>query len=298
MTNACWWRGAAGVLVLGLGACAPAGTGETSSVEASSSGGEQTTTAVDPMTTSGGIFTLTSVTEGDPTSEGTATTTTGDETTTVAPGSTSTGEVDPCPGLIAGLAPALTAAARCELALRIDGAGAILGWASTCVDQPAMTYDDKSAFEATQCCSENSALLSPDGQSPWVYHRVPMDPELGGVAVISNHIGAVVYDATIGVAGSGTISVPPDWQDPSALGDGAGCSGSFDLGAQTYDLILGGPLGDPDVDLLTTAIEATALPTAIEQAATVDGVLALGYEAEYMKPGTTFVVLIELLSSR
>ena len=67
---------------------------------------------------------------------------------------------------------------------------------------------------------------------------------------------------------------------------------------QTYDLTLGGPPGDPDVDLLTTAIEATALPAAIEQAATVDGVLALGYEAEYMKPGTTFVVLIELLSSR
>lgn len=294
--NACRRRGAAGVLVLGLGACAPAGTGETSGADASSSGGgEQTSGVVDPMTTSGGIFTLTSVTEGDPTSDGTATTM-GDETTTATPGSTSTGEVDPCPGLIAGLVPALTAAARCELALRIDGAGTILGWASTCVDRPAMVYDDKSAFEATQCCSENSALLSPDGQSPWVYHRVPMAPELGGVAVISNHIGAVVYDATIGVEGPGTISVPPDWQDPSALGDGAGCSGSFELGAATYDLIAGAPLGGADVDLLTAAIEATALPAAIDQAATVDGVLALAYEAEYQKPGTTFVVLVELSS--
>lgn len=270
-------------------ACTPPNTGGTTGDASSSGGGEPSTSGVDPLTTSGGVFTLTSVTEGDPTSEGTTT-----ATATTGPDETSTGEPDPCPALVDGLVAALAGGPHCELLLRIDGAGGILGWYAACGDVPAMPFDDKSAYQATQCCMDDGMLVSPDGESPFIYLQVPTPPLLGGVAIITNHIGEVVYDATIGVDEAGTISIPEELQAPSALGDGAGCSAGFELAATGYDLIAGGPLAGADVDLLTASIVATAVPAAIDQFGTIDRTLAIAYEAQFQKPGTTYLVLFEL----
>ena len=307
MTNACWSRGAAWMGLLGLAACTLAGTGEPT--ETGSSGATSTSGTDDSVTATGGVFTLTSVTEGDESSAGTmgttdATTTTATATTdaettgTTAEGSsTSTGEPDVCPGLIADLTTALTAGARCELLLRVDDKGAPLGWHSVCGAVPGVeVYSSKDAIGATSCCMD-AKLIGADA-SPFIFHQQPIPPKAGGVAIVSNHLGAVVFDGTIGVGALGTISIPAAWQSPESLGVGAGCGGEFTLTAITFDLSLGGPMDPPPLNpdalkLVSEGVAATALPAALGQVV-IDRTVVLGYEAEYEAPGSTFVVLLEL----
>ena len=260
-----------------------------------------------PVST-GGVFTLTSATEGDPSSAGTLTTTTsmttsGTETSTGTSatgttGGSSTGAVDVCPGLIADLSAALQADARCELLLRLDDSGALLGWHSACGPLPAMdTFDSKAALLATQCCAESGKLIGP-GTSPFIYHQLPMPPQAGGVGIISNHLGAVLYDATIGIDAAGTIQTPNAWQGPEALGVGADCGAPFVFDATTYDLTLDGlmdppPLSPLAMNLLHEAIAATALPKALGPVI-VERTIALGYQEQFETKVQSYVVLFEL----
>lgn len=284
-----------------LAACLPNGQyepGDTST--GSSSGGTD-----EPLST-GGVFTLTSATEGDASSHGTGTTdTSGTETAsdtetatgTTTEGSSSTGAVDPCPDLVAQLTTVLAAEERCELLLRFDDGGALLGWHSECGPTPMLdTFNSKSALEATQCCKDGK-LIGP-GTSPFIYHQLPFAPVSGGVAVISNHLGAVLYDATIGVDAAGTILVPGEWQSPASLGVGAGCDAAFSLDATSHDLSVEGPLDPPPLapavlELLADSVAATALPTALGQVV-IDRALALGYQAKFETPGSSYVLLLEI----
>jgi len=307
VTNACWGRRAAWILLLGL-ACTRAGTSETA--ESSGGSGPGTSGTDESVTATGGVFTVTSATEGDESSAGTtgATTgtTTGTETTTTTTtmmettaegSSTSTGEPDLCPGLVAELTAALTAGARCQLLLQVDDMGALLGWHSVCgAIPPGDKYTSKSAIGATSCCKEGKLIGT--GESPFIYHQQPVAPETGGVAIVSNHLGAVVLDAAIGLDAAGTISTPATWQDPGALGAAADCGGTFTLTAATYDLSQGGPLDPPPLDpalleSITAAIATSALPAALEQVVVVRTII-LGYEAKFMAPGSTVVLLLEL----
>ncbi len=299
--------------LLGLAACTLAGTGEPT--ETGSSGTSSTSGTDDSVTATGGVFTLTSVTEGDESSAGTmgttdATTTTGTATatatgttdaettgTTAEVSSTSTGEPDVCPGLIADLTTALTAGARCELLLHVDDKGALLGWHSVCGAVPGVEmYSSKDAIGATSCCMD-AKLIGADA-SPFIFHQQPIPPKAGGVAIVSNHLGAVVFDGTIGVGALGTISIPAAWQSPESLGVGAGCGGEFTLTAITFDLTQGGPMEPPPLNadalkLVSEGVAATALPAALGQVV-IDRTVVLGYEAKYEAPGSTFVVLFEL----
>lgn len=276
------------------------GSGETGASTGSTAG------TSGPVST-GGVFTLTSATEGDPSSAGTtgtSTTTQGVETSTGASSTTgttegsSTGAVDACPGLVAALTAALQADARCELLLRLDGAGVVLGWHSECGPKPEMdAFDSKGALVATQCCADSGKLIGP-GTSPFIYHQLPMPPSLGGVGIISNHIGAVLYDATIGLDAAGTIQTPAEWQSAEALGVGAGCDAPYMLDATSYDLTLDGPIDPPPLsplamNVLHGAIGATALPKALAQVS-VDRVVVVGYQAQFEAEGESFVVLFEI----
>lgn len=259
-----------------------------------------------PVST-GGVFTLTSATEGDPSSAGTTTTistsTSGMETSTGTSstgttGGSSTGAVEVCPSLIADLSAALQADARCELLLRLDESGALLGWHSACGPLPAMDiFDSKAALLATQCCADSGKLIG-TGTSPFIYHQLPMPPQAGGVGIISNHLGAVLYDATIGLDAAGTILTPDAWQAPEALGVGADCGAPFVFDATTYDLTLDGlmdppPLSPLAMNLLHGAIAATALPKALGPVI-VERTIALGYQEQFETKAQSYVVLFEL----
>jgi hypothetical protein len=286
-------------------ACTPGGKGE----PGESSGSSGSSGATGEQVSTGGVFTLTSATEGEASSAGTMGTTMPDMetstgasstgmTATTEEGSGSTGAVDPCPGLVAELAAGLQADARCELLLRFDGEGALLGWHNACGPVPAMDmFDSKGAFEATKCCTDGGKLIGP-GTSPFIYHQLPLDPSLGGVGIVSNHIGALLYDATIGVDAAGTISMPDTWQSPEALGVGAGCAAPFALMATTYDLVLDGPMDPPPLPPLVMkglgdAIAATALPGALGQVV-IDRAVVVGYQEQFETPGASYVLLFEI----
>ena len=293
--------------LLGLAGCTLAGTGEPET--SSSSSGTSTSGSEEPETATGGVFTVTSIGEdetiGTPSTTVAEQTTAAEETTTVAEtadtstgeSSTSTGEPDLCPGLIADLTSALTAGERCDLLLRVDEKGALLGWYSACGVVPAVdTYSSKTAIEATQCCADGK-LIGP-GTSPFIFHQLPVGPVPGGVAIISNHLGTVLYEATIGVDAAGTISTPIEWQSPGALGAAADCGGEFVLPMTTYDLMLDAVLDPPPLNmtarkLLANSTAATALPAVLKQVV-IDRALVLGYQAKFKGPGASFLLLFEL----
>ncbi len=300
MTNACWGRRAAWIWLLGLAGCTLAGTGEP---ESSSSSGTSGSEEPEPEPQTGGVFTVTGI-GGDEQSSaetmGATGTTVVEETTTVAEtseSSTSTGELDPCPGLIAELTTVLTAGERCDLLVRVDEKGALQGWHSTCGPVPAVdTYNSKTAIEATSCCADGK-LIGP-GTSPFIFHQLPVGPVPGGVAIISNHLGTVLYEATIGVDAAGTTSTPIEWQSPEALGVAAGCGGEFALAMTTYDLMLDAVMDPPPLNmtarkLLASSIAATALPAALAQVV-LDRALVLGYQTKFKGPGASFLLLFEL----
>jgi len=291
------------MLVGTLEACTPGGKGD-SDETVGSTGSTGSTGGTGEQVSTGGVFTLTSATEGEASSAGTmgeqsqgvetstgATSSTG---TTDEGSSSSTGPVDLCPGLVAELTAALEADARCELLLRFDGVGALLGWHSACGPVPAMDmFDSKSAFEATKCCADG--MLIGAETSPFIYYQLSVKPALGGLGIVSNHIGAVLYDATIGVDAAGTILLPDMWQSPEALGVGAGCDAEFTLMATSYDLTTdtAEPLGLMVTTMLGDSIAATALPTALGQAV-IDRAIAVGYQEQFQTGGSSFVLLLEI----
>lgn len=281
-----------GLLLAALSACVTPQGGTTSDAGSSSSGGAEPTTDDPPDSdASGPIQTVTSDTDPDPTGSSTAT------SDATSGGSSSSGDDDTttgdaCPGIVAALAQSLSADARCQLLLALDADAGLVGWHAVCgAVPPGDAYDEKSALGATACCAEGS-FLNPS--SPFVVYFPPADPIEGGVAIVSNHLGAVVFDATIGTANAGTISVPGKWSPVDQLGVGAGCSpDGVDLtGLQSFHAGDGEtPVGF--ADKVSAAIDASALPAALAGAATIDRAVLLGYEAQDKAP-SSYVLLLEL----
>ncbi|MEP7028927.1 MAG: hypothetical protein ABI960_10060, partial [Candidatus Eisenbacteria bacterium] len=214
-----------GYVMAALCACMPVQSEPTTTGDSDdSSTGGAATTSEDPTNVheTDPIQTVTSETDADPTTSSTGTS--ADDTTTT--GAPDTGDV--CPGLVNSVADMITGP-RCELVLRFDTDSALQGWHVACgeVSQSA-TYDEKSALAATSCCGDGTFLNVPNGMgeifSPFVVYLAPMDPTDGGVAVISNHLGAVVFDTSIGIDGPGTISVPKPLSPADGLVDPGDCS--------------------------------------------------------------------------
>lgn len=262
-----------GFVMAALCACMqPQGGTTTSGDSDSSSSGGAGTTVEDPTNVheTEPIQTVTSETDADPTTSSTGTsegTSTGDPDTG-----------DACPGLVGGIADMLTGP-RCELVLRFAGDSALQGWHIACGEVPgADTYDEKSALEATKCCGDGVFLNDPI-VSPFVVFLPPMDPAEGGVAVVSNHLGTVVVDASIGIDAPGTISVPKPLGPADALADPDDCSIADFTFADPGVYRAGDGNNPPDLETtLAAAIEATILPAALAQAgATVDRGVLVGY---------------------
>ena len=267
-------------LTMALTGCTPAAPVDTSGGEGtSSSGGAPTTSTTEdpPAVSTGGIQTVTSATGSTGTDESTG--------------------VDACTAAVASLTQTLTAQPRCSLLLHFASDGAVLGWHATCGEAPTEAmYDAQSGLQATSCCVEGGSLLNPDSGSPFIYHAPVMATVPGGLGVVSNHVGAVLFDATIGAEGPGTISRPARWDSPESLGVGIGCPAEAYTfpNPRTYHARTGGPLADAAVDQLAAAIGATALPDALAAGVTVDLVAIVGYEAMYQSTATTHVAVLEL----
>lgn len=277
-----------GIFLAALCACVTPQGGTTSDAGSSSSGGAEPTTDEPPDSdASGPIQTVTSDTDPDPT--GSATATSDESSSSGGSGDTTTG--DACPGIVDALAQALSAGPRCQLLLELDADAALLGWHAVCGDVPQSdVYDEKSALTATACCADGGFLSN---MSPFVVYLPPADPVEGGVAIVSNHLGAVVFDATIGIAMAGTISVPDMWSPVDKLGVGAGCSAQ-DVDLTGLESFHAG--GETPVDFeasVAAAINATALPAALAGAATIDRAVLLGYE-DHDKAPSSYLLLLEL----
>ena len=276
---------------LGLAALCACGTPQVSSTsgdESSSGSGGAQTTVEDPtqVPDTDPIQTVTSETDADPTGSST-----GD------PSGSSTGDPstgDACPGLIDAVAQKLTGP-RCELLLVFDSEAALVGWHSACGEVPAPDiYDEKSALEATACCGDGGFLNDPI-TSPFVVFLPPQDPQSGGVAIVSNHLGAVVFEGSIGIDQAGTISVPDPLGPATGLADVGDCStDSFSFPALASYHAGPGELA-PDLEgKLAAAVAASLLPAALGQAgATVDRGVLLGYE-DQAGAASSYVVLLEL----
>ncbi|MBK7827786.1 hypothetical protein [Nannocystis sp.] len=278
-----------GLFLAALCACVTPQGGTTSDAGSSSGGGSEPTTDEPPDSdASGPIQTVTSDTDPDPT--GSSTATSDASSSSSGHGDTTTG--DACTGIVDALALALSADARCQLLLALDADAGLVGWHAVCgAVPPADVYDAKSALTATACCADGMFLQD---VSPFVVYFAPADPAEGGVAIVSNHLGAVVFDATIGIANPGTISVPDTWSPVDMLGVGAGCSDQgVDLtGLQSFHA------GDGEIPVgfeakVGEAIDATALPAALAGAATIDRAVLLGYE-DHDKAPSSYLLLLEL----
>lgn len=275
-----------GFVIAALCACGQPGSETTTAGATDSSSGGASTTSEDPTNVreTDPIQTVTSETDADPTTSSTS-----------ADTSTATDTADICPGIVSGVADMLTGP-RCELVLRFDSASALQDWHVACGEAPANDlYDAKSALEATSCCINGVYLNSDPIVSPFVVYVMPMDPMNGGVAVVSNHLGAVVFDATLGIDAPGTISVPKPLSPGDALADPGDCSAaSFSFAELTAHHAGDGNNADDIEATLTAAIEATVLPAALAQAgATVDRSVLVGYEDQGM-PATTYILVLEL----
>ncbi len=282
--------------MMGLAACTVSGAGEPTASEGSSgpsageptasegssgpSTGEQVSTTGEVATDSSGVVTASSA--GTMASDSTWDTS-GEET-----------EVATCAERIAGVTAQLMKGPRCSLLVHIAPDGA-LEWHAACAPVPAEpVYNGESVREETVCCKDG-ALIGPDA-SPFIVHQLPAPPTAGGLAIFSNHTGARVFEATIGVE-QPSISHPLAWQVSSLIGLGEGCGAPFTLDAASYDLVVDPsdppPLGAAVLQQLSDTIATTVLPTALESVV-VDRAFAIGYVEESGAAEPAFLVLFEL----
>ena len=283
-------RVAVGFVFAALCACVTPQGGTTGGSSSSSSSGAESTSE-DPPPDTDPIQTVTSETDTNPTSSSTTDLTS--SSTTASTGDSSTGEA--CPGIIDALAQKLSGP-RCSLLLAFDSEAAIVGWHSVCGEVPASdVYDEKSALEAASCCADGGFLNVDVIESPFVVYLPPLAPTDGGVAIVSNHLGAVVFEGSIGADAPGTISIPDPLSPASALADTGGCAGagfSF-MDLVSYHAGLGTIPADLEASLADT-IKGTLLPAAMAQAGVVvDRSVLLGYE-DHDGAASSYIVLLEL----
>ena len=78
-----------------------------------------------------------------------------------------------------------------------------LEWAHTCAAYAEEPLDEAAARELSECCREDSMLLTPaEDDRNFVFYRAPEAAE-GGVAVISSQLGQLTFEGSIVMDGTG-----------------------------------------------------------------------------------------------
>ncbi len=268
-----WSRRGCGGVVAALMACTPlpgpadttteTGTGTTSTSESSSTSGAT------------GFQTVTSLPQ-----------------TSSSEGSSSSSSTGPggCEDAVAALAAKLAAGEPCDVLVHLGAADDLLGYSVACgALGPGWTMG-KEVPAATSCCMDGATIYAPDGDLGPYYVLHAATPGPDGVAIASNHRGAVEFDALTGLDAPGPIATPT-WSDAAELAPGLGCGSPLDLsGAASHDLKAEGmPIAD--LSGVQAAIEDSALPTALSGAADLVRAVALRYAPQEGSDMHTFVLL-------
>lgn len=260
-----------------LGCTTPPGNPGTSSTGEGTTGASDT--AETGITSGGpGIQTVTSLPQ----------TSTGEMST----GSSTTEEPVDCAGAVGGLGAMLAAGEPCDVLVHLDEADVVLEYHIACGTVGPGWTSGKEMLAATMCCVEAASVYAPDSDMGpyYVPHFVdPMGPD--GVAIVSNHRGAVVLDARTATDMPGPIAVPAPWSDATDLVAGQGCGGAFDLGgAASHDLDQdGAAIGD--LSGVAAAIAGTALAPALEASATPVRTVVVRYAPQDKGAPHTFVLI-------
>ena len=168
-----------------------------------------------------------------------------------------------------------------------------LEWAHTCAAYAEEPLDEAAARELSECCREDSMLLTPaEDDRNFVFYRAPEAAE-GGVAVISSQLGQLTFEGSIVMDGTGKLVFPATWQPADQLG--TGCAAEMPM-ADGYDLAMDGAEIDPkELDELLKKFADTALTQAIEKNGMVHRVLVLAYPRvlPFEPAMSEYVVIIE-----
>lgn len=210
-----------------------------------------------------------------------------------------------CDAQIAALAPFVThPAGGCSVVLRLHHETLeLLGYQSTCAPYGDTRLDESQARDLTQCCASAGTPLDPpdpanddDDDQPWVFHATPDTPEeLGAVAVVSTHIAALVFEATIARDGVGGIVHPDPWYEPSALGAGCGMV-PMPEALRSHDLVEGGAIAEDRLSAVWGVVGSTAVPFAMAVVGEPRRAAVLRYprRVDAFDPSTAeYVVVIE-----
>lgn len=153
----------------------------------------------------------------------------------------------------------------------------ILGFQPTCTELPEAPLDEEQARALTECCaSGGTAFEPPDEMGPWVFHAEPSDAALGHAAIVSSHVGELVFEASIGQGETpGDIVFPEAWVEAQDLGES--CSATPELELSSYDLVEGGAIDDARLREVWSVVGSTALPLAMGAAGELQRVIVVRY---------------------
>ena len=173
----------------------------------------------------------------------------------------------------------------------------ILGYQPTCAAVPDEPLDEAQARALTECCgSTGTALAEPEDGGPWVFWAAPGDGEPGEVSVVSSHVGARIFEASVGQgSATGELSFPEVWAGPQGLGEG--CSAVTTPDPVSYDLVEGGsPLPAERAREVWGVVGSTALPLAMSTVGELRRIVVIRYPRtiDELDPSTAeFMVVIE-----
>jgi hypothetical protein len=231
---------------------------------------------------------------------------TGDDAGTSDDGDHGDTQTSHCEAEIAVLAPFVThPEGGCSVVLRLHHETlALLGYQSTCAPYSDTRLDESQARALTHCCKSAGAPLDattdqePDDLDPWVLYAMPaMSDDLGGVAVVSNHVAELSFEGTIarGSDGEGGIVHPDTWYEPNALGSGCGTV-PIPEGLRSYDLVEGGAIAEDRLGEVWSVVGSTALLFAMSVVGEPQRAAVLRYprRVDAFDPSTAeYVVVIE-----
>jgi hypothetical protein len=184
-----------------------------------------------------------------------------------------------CESEIAALIPLVAESeGGCSVLVRVHHETlTILGYQPTCTELPDEALDEAQARTLTECCaSAGTAVETPVDMDPWVFHAEPEGDALGHAAIVSSHVGELVFEATIGRGETpGDITFPEAWAEAQGLGESCGATPELEL--SSYDLVEGGAVDDERLREVWSVVGSTALPIAMGVAGELQRVVVLRY---------------------
>jgi hypothetical protein len=259
-------------------------------------GGNATDSASSSSTTASTSDSSTTDTTSSTSSDSTTEPTTGPtSTTTTTETGTGTTGANACADEIAALAPSVTDdTGGCSVVVRLDYENLdVLGWNAQCGATGGTALDEAGARALTDCCTDTGNRLNPEGDEQFFVFSVDPADE-GDVAVVSNHLQALVFEGTMIYDGDGEIGFPSTFEDETALA--SGCSAVDIPKTITYDVLNGGqPLPKDEVADVLAAIRDTALPGAMNSNGEVMRAIVLHYQPSLpsMPNNDEYVVIVE-----